>query len=238
MGALKRLALCGLCVYVLVAIFNEWPPQPASVFSERWPADGSFGRPALTIAVRWEAIRPHEAPPSPVALKEWSRPEPLPYRPTPLEDVIPDCRNGEDVCTITNSPGGILYEFRAAAQQVNLGARRLVRIDGWCASGCVVFADEARTRVCVTPRARMALHKGLSYVRVRVANTEKSVFRSYFDPPHSPDVRAWVRSKGGFPKKGFIEMPHRVAATIWRPCEAGIPLPRPRPTQKKHNRLS
>ena len=62
-------------------------------------------------------------------------------------------------CVVRFSAGGEIGSFKAAAREINRTGRRVI-IDGLCLSACAVLADEARGRVCVTPKARFGFHKG------------------------------------------------------------------------------
>src|SRR5262249_26582814 len=64
-----------------------------------------------------------------------------------------------DPCTVTASNGGIITDFQRAADAIRAGARQQLVIDGYCASACMVLADRARPRACITSRAVFAYHK-------------------------------------------------------------------------------
>ena len=109
--------------------------------------------------------------------------------------------------------------FLAAAQAVRAGAKRLVVIDGPCISACVIFADRARSKVCVTRRARFGFHKARD---VAVAPLRSGamlyVELGRSDPPHSRDISHWVKRHGGFPSEGLLVMSARQATQIWQSC--------------------
>jgi hypothetical protein len=127
--------------------------------------------------------------------------------------------NCGDPCVIRYNPGGELKSFQAAASAVRRGARRLVVIDGPCISACAVFADIARSRVCITDRAVFGFHKA-TLVSLRSLRNGRTVRRelAVSDPPHSADIARWVKSRGGFPRHGFTRMSAREAASFWRRC--------------------
>jgi len=127
--------------------------------------------------------------------------------------------NCGDPCIVRYSPGGELESFRAAANAVRRGARRLVVIDGPCISACAVFADMARARVCITDRAVFGFHKAtlVSLRSLRSGRTLRRVL-AVSDPPHSADIARWVQRRGGFPRNGLVQMRAREAAAFWRRC--------------------
>jgi hypothetical protein len=133
-----------------------------------------------------------------------------------LRDAFGRC--GEP-CVIRYSPGGELKRFQAAAAAVKRGARRLVVIDGPCISACAVFADIARSKVCITDRAVFGFHKA-TLVSLRSLRNGRVLERQLGvkDPPHSRDIVRWVKSRGGFPRQGLRRMSARQAASFWRRC--------------------
>lgn len=120
-----------------------------------------------------------------------------------------------DTCVIRYNPGGEVKAFQAAARAVRAGAKRLVVIDGPCISACAIFADMARSRVCITSRARFGFHKA-SILAVRSFGQSELIGRQ--DPPHSRDIAAWVKRKGGFPVSGLRVMSAKEAGRYWRRC--------------------
>lgn len=118
------------------------------------------------------------------------------------------------VCVIRSSRGGDVAAARRAARSLLAGPTRRVAVDGPCRSACALFADLARERVCVTPRARFEFHK--ARLLAGTGNAARVVRRE--DPPHSPDIAGWVARRGGFPLKGFLTMPSAEARRFWRPC--------------------
>ncbi|MEW5424320.1 hypothetical protein [Amorphus sp. 3PC139-8] len=118
-------------------------------------------------------------------------------------------------CVLPSSRGGELDYFVAAAEEVNAGSKQLVIVNGRCASGCAVFADMTRDRVCLTDRARFEFHKASVYT------SDLSERLAEVDPPHSDDILAWVGSQGGFPKDGLLAMGERDAEQFWRHCTPG-----------------
>jgi hypothetical protein len=63
-----------------------------------------------------------------------------------------------DPCVVEDSAGGKVSVFQEAGYAVDKGARTLVIIDGLCASACVLFADIARRKVCITEWAMFGFH--------------------------------------------------------------------------------
>jgi hypothetical protein len=134
-----------------------------------------------------------------------------------FQSVFGPCRG--DTCIISSNPGGNVREFLAAATEVLRGAKRLVVIDGPCASACVIFADIARERVCITRNASFAFHKATVFRAEQRGgqHTMRAVARR--DPVHSPDIANWVRRNGGFPARGMRFMSNEQAGQFWRRCQ-------------------
>jgi len=154
------------------------------------------------------------------------------YDKDPFETAFPHCSNP---CIVRDSPGGRQVIFERAAEAVLRGERDLVIIDGRCASACVLFADIAREKVCVTEEGWFALHKGYG-PGWRIDRNGLRFFIERFDPPQSKDILEWVDARGGFPTKGLVSMDDtKDIAKIWKLCQIeNVPLPRPRPqTQKR-----
>jgi hypothetical protein len=122
-------------------------------------------------------------------------------------------------CVIRFSPGGEVRTFQAAALAVRAGSKRLVVIDGPCISACAIFADLARTRVCITDRATFGFHKAQRIGVRRLGNgTIRKLDLGRYDPPHSSDIAHWVRRNGGYPVEGLRMMGTKQAAQFWRRC--------------------
>lgn len=119
-----------------------------------------------------------------------------------LSRAVGEC---SDPCVVQSNNGGRVVDFEDAADAIRAGARKQVVIDGYCASSCMVMADRARGRVCITSRAVFAYHK-----------------TNYGRPiPLRRDLRRWiVRSGGGFPAFHATPgiMPNHVAQRFWRRC--------------------
>src|SRR5262249_6298666 len=62
--------------------------------------------------------------------------------------------NCGDPCTIQNNNGSVIADFENAGNAIRAGARQMLVIDGFCASACMVMADRARPRACITTRAQ------------------------------------------------------------------------------------
>lgn len=121
-------------------------------------------------------------------------------------------------CVVRSSPGGEVRRFLAAAAAVRAGAKQLVIIDGPCHSACAIFADVARERVCITPRASFGFHKATLY-RAEGRGSERTLTRiARSDPRHSADIARWVHANGGFPTRGMNVMNNRQAQKFWRSC--------------------
>jgi hypothetical protein len=117
-------------------------------------------------------------------------------------------------CVVDNSTGGNVSTFRSAARQVKRTGRKVV-IDGPCYSACAIFADMARSNVCVTPKGSFGFHQG-EVVGIR-ENGDELLLRRY-TPEHSSDIAGWVNRNGGFPTQGFRVMSASAAGKYWKRC--------------------
>ena len=120
-----------------------------------------------------------------------------------------------DPCVVKRNPGGELGAFRAAADEIKSSGRRVV-IDGPCYSACAILADEARSNVCVTSRAKFGFHQGYVVGQRKIGGPVKLLGR--FKPTHSSDIARWVSKHGGYPSKGFRMMGIGSAGKIWKRC--------------------
>ena len=129
---------------------------------------------------------------------------------------------GRTTCTISNNPGGDIAVFQAAAQEVLTEGKHL-RIDGFCASACVVLADLARSNTCITADAQFAVHQA-SVVEVTgqqlIGGQEVPVGRLIRreNPPQSPDIDRWIQAHGGYPADGLNMIPVKAALQFWPAC--------------------
>jgi hypothetical protein len=108
-----------------------------------------------------------------------------------------------DPCTIQNNSGGVIADFENAGDAISGGARQMLVIDGFCTSACMVMADRARPRACITSRAQFGYHE---------TNYNRPI------PLHA-DLNGWIMSHGGFPRynrMGF--MPNDAARQFWPLC--------------------
>ena len=113
-----------------------------------------------------------------------------------------------DPCTIRNNGGGRIVDFEDAAFAIRRGARSALVIDGYCGSACLVMADLARPRTCITSRAVFGYHK-----------------TNYNRPlPLRGDLRQWINRNGGFPefhgRPGLISA--NVARRFWPMCSSVV----------------
>jgi hypothetical protein len=114
--------------------------------------------------------------------------------------AVGDCSNP---CTIQSNNGGIIVDFERAGSAIRSGARQKLVIDGYCASACMVMADRARPRTCITPRAQFGYHK---------TTWNRPI-------PLSGDLRGWIMRHGGFPgNHGMGIMPNEVAQHFFPLC--------------------
>jgi hypothetical protein len=118
-----------------------------------------------------------------------------------ISRAVGNCGNP---CTVASNNGGVVADFADAGSAIRAGARQKLVISGYCASSCMVMADRARPRACITSSAVFLYHK-----------------TSYNRPiPLSGDLRGWIARHGGFP--GFHGtpgvMPNQVAQRFWPVC--------------------
>lgn len=113
-----------------------------------------------------------------------------------------------DPCILTQSNGGRIIDFEDAADEIKGGARSKLVIDGYCASACMVLADRARPRVCITGRAVFAFHK-----------TNK-----HYPIPLRSDLDGWINRRGGYPE--FTGTPgimsYESAQKFWPTCKKNL----------------
>lgn len=109
-----------------------------------------------------------------------------------------------DPCVVTHNNGGSVFVFAVAGDAIARGGRERLVIDGYCASACMVLADRARPRACITDRARFAFHK---------TNRGRPIMLN-------GDLHSWIMSTGGYPSFHGTprEMPNSVAQRFWRQC--------------------
>jgi hypothetical protein len=119
-----------------------------------------------------------------------------------ISNAIGPCGNP---CVVFGSSGGRVTDFEAAGDAIRSGARNRLVIDGYCASSCMVMADRARPRACITPRVVFAYHK---------TNWGRPI-------PLRADLRGWIMHHGGFPSFGanMGVMPNEVAKHFWPQCD-------------------
>lgn len=118
-----------------------------------------------------------------------------------------------DPCVIQYNPGGWVRQYVEAADALRHRGNKLV-IDGKCISACAIMADFARPNVCLTDKAEFWFHMASR----EFALTNGIVAIEYSEPPTSPDIRNWVKSKGGFPIHSFVKMSYAEARKFWPDC--------------------
>src|SRR6266568_5941156 len=111
--------------------------------------------------------------------------------------------NCSDPCTIQANNGGVIVDFENAGDAIRAGARQKLVINGFCASACMVMADRARPRACITSRAQFGYHE---------TNYNRPI------PLHA-DLHDWIMRHGGFPSyNGVGVMPNDAAQQFWPLC--------------------
>jgi hypothetical protein len=115
--------------------------------------------------------------------------------------AVGDCGNP---CTVQSNNGGLIVDFESAGNAIRAGARKKLVVDGFCASACMVMADRARPRACITSRAQFAYHK---------TNFNRPI-------PLRADLHGWIMQHGGFPAFRSTPgmMPNEVAQRFWPLC--------------------
>ena len=118
---------------------------------------------------------------------------------------------------IVSSPGGAVDAYRAAFARVRQSGERVI-IDGPCLSACtLVLSTIPRNRICVTRRAVLGFH-ALRWFDPRTGSTTRApeatrtVTASY-----PPEVRAWIKKRGGLTQKP-IYLRGRELAALYRRC--------------------
>jgi hypothetical protein len=109
-----------------------------------------------------------------------------------------------DPCVVVSNSGGRITSFRGAGDAIRRGAGQMLVIDGYCASACMVMADRARPRACITSRATFAYHK---------TNWNRPL-------PLSSDLHSWIVRNGPYPEFDGHPgvMPNQVAQRFWKQC--------------------
>jgi hypothetical protein len=111
--------------------------------------------------------------------------------------------NCSDPCTVQNNNGGVIADFENAGDAIHAGARQMLVIDGFCASACMVMADRARPRACITSRAQFGYHE---------TNYSRPI-------PLEADLNGWIMQHGGFPSYNRMGiMPNDAAQQFWPLC--------------------
>jgi hypothetical protein len=119
--------------------------------------------------------------------------------------VIGPC--AED-CVVRSNGGGSIVYFEDAATVIRRTRKKLI-IDGFCASACMVMADRARPRTCITERAVFAYH-----------NTNRN-----YPIPLRSDLHRWIMRHGGYPAFHGTPgiMPNEVAQRYFPRCKPSQP---------------
>lgn len=100
-------------------------------------------------------------------------------------------------------PGGIVAAYVA---QAGRDAGKPVAFTGDCFSACTLYADRMRASACVTPQARMHIHKGRTPDGRRIS------------VPYSAPMSSWIDANGGQPENGWLTMRHPQTLAFWAPC--------------------
>lgn len=115
-------------------------------------------------------------------------------------------------CVIEYNGGGNILVFRLEGEKAKR-EQHVMRVEGYCASSCVVMVDKARPHVCITSTAVFAFHQGYMWDASGVL-IERVDMRRY----HSLDLVSWINDNGGLPAEGMLEMPFEKAKAFWKVC--------------------
>lgn len=139
-------------------------------------------------------------------------------------------------CVIKENLGGHPRMYEAAARELLRKGWRLI-VDGRCYSGCVILASFARKNVCLTERARMALHRGTlrnvyepfgKMVDTGNIHSVKLYFSpplgyraemTFFTPDYGDDINAWAFRENKMPWEGVYVMTPQEALHFFKPCK-------------------
>jgi hypothetical protein len=124
----------------------------------------------------------------------------------PFQDFVKSCSNP---CVIEEDNGGFIDDYDAAAKLVNR-SNMLFKIK-ICRSACTLFADKARTHVCILKHAKFDFH---------LASIDGELDKNNPFPGNSGDIVDWVNRHGGYPEPGeeMLHMKYKDALTFWKPC--------------------
>ena len=113
-----------------------------------------------------------------------------------------------EACVVRSNGGGSIVYFEDAASVIRRARKKLI-IDGFCASACMVMADRARPRTCITERAVFAYH-----------NTNRN-----YPIPLRSDLHRWIMQHGGYPAFHGTPgiMPNEVAQRFFPRCKSAEP---------------
>lgn len=146
-----------------------------------------------------------------------------------------DCDSTTE-CTIDYNEGGASAYFWAAAMQAKQTGTR-IRVNGPCASACVIFASFARPNVCVTKNARMKIHlgsiirylddEGHEYAPEEVPTDNELAQMGLHKevevkiPSYGEDIVEWATREKKISKdpKVFYTMTHKEMLFFWPACK-------------------
>lgn len=134
--------------------------------------------------------------------------------------AFPECRihDTKTKCVVQYNPGGELEDFVDAVRVFNKNKGVLV-VDGLCASGCTITADQLRltNQVCITKNARFVFHRGITDIEVRNVSLNLS---NIFVPSYLLDLREWFAAQGGLPidPADLLVMVYPQTTHYWKLC--------------------
>lgn len=137
-----------------------------------------------------------------------------------VQKVFPGCTKTR--CYIGENLGGDVYAFEDAAAIMGREKYHVMIGGPLCVSACVVAADTLRKNgadVCILPSVTFYLHKATWFMAAADGSLTPS---QHFDPPQSPEIKRYVKKRGGFPisrdLRTMLRMPVEDAARFWRIC--------------------
>ncbi|MFA5997764.1 MAG: hypothetical protein WC791_04785 [Candidatus Paceibacterota bacterium] len=128
--------------------------------------------------------------------------------------------------TISYRPaGGNLKMFEGAAREVKKAGRQ-IKIDGECLGECALFADYARTNVCITPNAKFEYRMAILVPGLEddeddyrpISITSYDMHKNMLYAKLSPGIIRWIEGRAGFPFARVHRMDYQEATKFWKPC--------------------
>lgn len=100
-------------------------------------------------------------------------------------------------------PGGKIDEYLSAASAA-VEHNVQVRIDGDCYSACTLFADKARSQVCITKRTKFYVHQATLHPSGKRRPVQ-----------YTQDLYVYI---GDQPTEGWLVLDYTKLTKFWRTC--------------------